>query len=53
MVRFQMDFEKAIAEGKILHETDIEKMLQKRRAEMPGYFETALIPLPLTAPTPP
>lgn len=39
MVRFQMDLEKAIAEGKILHETDIEKMLQKRRAEMPGYFE--------------
>ena len=39
MMRFQMDLEKAIAEGKILHETDIEKMLQKRRAEMPGYFE--------------
>ena len=39
MVRFHMDLEKAIAEGKILHETDIEKMLQKRRAEMPGYFE--------------
>ena len=39
MVRFQMDLEKAITEGKILHETDIEKMLQKRRAEMPGYFE--------------
>ena len=39
MVRFQMDLEKATAEGKILHETDIEKMLQKRRAEMPGYFE--------------
>lgn len=39
MVRFQMGLEKAIAEGKILHETDIEKMLQKRRAEMPGYFE--------------
>ena len=39
MVRFQMDLEKSIAEGKILHETDIEKMLQKRRAEMPGYFE--------------
>lgn len=39
VVRFQMDLEKAIAEGKILHETDIEKMLQKRRAEMPGYFE--------------
>lgn len=29
MVRFQMDLEKAIAEGKILHETDIEKMLAK------------------------
>lgn len=39
VVRFQMDLEKAIAEGKILHETDIEKMLQKRRAEMLGYFE--------------
>ena len=39
VVRFQMDLEKAIAEGKTLHETDIEKMLQKRRAEMPGYFE--------------
>ena len=39
VVRFQMDLEKAIAEGKPLHETDIEKMLQKRRAEMPGYFE--------------
>ena len=42
MMRFGshvMSMKKAIAEGKILHETDIEKMLQKRRAEMPGYFE--------------
>ena len=42
MMRFDthvMSMKKAIAEGKILHETDIEKMLQKRRAEMPGYFE--------------
>ena len=35
MMRFGshvMSMKKAIAEGKILHETDIEKMLQKRRA---------------------
>ena len=31
--------EKAIANGETLYETDIETMLQKRRAEMPGYFE--------------
>ena len=39
VVRFQMDLEKAIANGETLYETDIEAMLQKRRAEMPGYFE--------------
>ena len=39
VVRFQMDLEKAIANGEPLYETDIETMLQKRRAEMPGYFE--------------
>ena len=33
VVRFEMDLEKALAEGKELYETDIEKMLQKRRAE--------------------
>ncbi len=39
VVRFQMDLEKAMANGETLYETDIETMLQKRRAEMPGYFE--------------
>ena len=39
VVRFQMDLEKALAEGKTLTEIDIDTMLQKRRAEMPGYFE--------------
>ena len=39
VVRFEMDLEKALAEGKELYETDIEKMLQKRRAEQPGYLE--------------
>ena len=39
VVRFEMDLEKALAEGKTLTETDIDTMLQKRRAEMPGYFE--------------
>lgn len=39
VVRFQMDLEKALAEGKDLYETDIEAMLQKRRAEQPGYLE--------------
>lgn len=39
VVRFEMDLEQALAEGRTLHETDIEGMLQKRRAEMPGYFE--------------
>ena len=39
VVRFQMDLEKAIANGETLYETDIETMLKKRRAEMPGYFE--------------
>ncbi len=34
-----MDLEKALAEGKTLTEIDIDTMLQKRRAEMPGYFE--------------
>ena len=48
-----MDLEKAIAEGKILHETDIEKMLQKRRAEMPGYFEDSFDTIAAYGPTPP
>ena len=39
VVRFEMDLEKALAEGKTLTEIDIDAMLQKRRAEMPGYFE--------------
>lgn len=39
VVRFQMDLEKAMANDETLYETDIETMLQKRRAEMPGYFE--------------
>ena len=39
VVRFQMDLEKALADGKQLTEIDIDTMLQKRRAEMPGYFE--------------
>lgn len=39
VVRFQMDLEKALAQGKTLTEIDIDTMLQKRRAEMPGYFE--------------
>ena len=39
LVRFQMDLEQALAEGRTLHETDIETMLQRRRAEQPGYFE--------------
>ena len=39
VVRFEMDLEKALAEGKTLTEIDIGTMLQKRRAEMPGYFE--------------
>ena len=39
VVRFQMDLEKALAEGKTLTEIDIDTMLQKRRAEQPGYFE--------------
>lgn len=39
VVRFEMDLERALAEGKELYETDIEKMLIKRRAEQPGYLE--------------
>ncbi len=39
VVRFEMDLEKALAQGKTLTEIDIDTMLQKRRAEMPGYFE--------------
>lgn len=39
MVRFAMDLEKAVAAGKPLMETDIEKMLWARRGEQPGYFE--------------
>lgn len=39
VVRFEMDLEKALAEGRTLHETDIEKMLQARRAEQPGCFD--------------
>ena len=39
VVRFEMDLEKALDEGKTLTEIDIDTMLQKRRAEMPGYFE--------------
>ena len=39
LVRFEMDLEKALAEGKQLMETDIEVMLQRRRSEQPGYME--------------
>jgi Xaa-Pro aminopeptidase len=39
MVRFAMDLEQAVAAGGVLMEQDIETMLQKRRAEQPGYFE--------------
>ena len=39
MVRFQMDLEKALAEGKTLMETDIEAMLARRRSEQEGYFD--------------
>lgn len=39
VVRFEMDLERALAKGKTLHETDIEKMLQARRGEQPGYFD--------------
>ena len=39
MVRFEMDLEKALAEGRTLHETDIEEMLKARRREQPGYLE--------------
>ena len=37
MVRFQMDLEKALAEGKSLRECDIDTMLHRRRAEQPGF----------------
>ena len=39
MVRFAMDLEAALAAGRPLRETDIEGMLQARRAGQPGYFE--------------
>ena len=39
MVRFEMDLEKALAEGRPLRESDIEGMLQARRREQPGYFD--------------
>ena len=39
VVRFEMDLEKALAEGQELYETDIEKMLIRRRSEQPGYLE--------------
>lgn len=39
VVRFEMDLEKALAAGETLHETDIEKMLQRRRREQPGCFD--------------
>ena len=39
MVRFEMDLERALAEGKPLMETDIEGMLRARRSEQPGYTE--------------
>ena len=45
VVRFEMDLEKALAEGKTLTEIDIDTMLQKRRAEMPGYFEDSFSPI--------
>ena len=47
------DLEKALAEGKTLTEIDIDTMLQKRRAEMPGYFEDSFSTIAPTAPTPP
>ena len=39
MVQFNMDLEKALASGKKLMETDIEKMLHVRRGAQPGYFD--------------
>ena len=39
MVRFQMDLEQALAEGKPLREADIDTMLHRRRAEQPGFDE--------------
>lgn len=39
MVRFEMDLEKALAEGKSLRECDIDTMLHRRRAEQPGFDE--------------
>ncbi|MGN0983995.1 MAG: aminopeptidase family protein P, partial [Gemmiger sp.] len=39
VVRFEMDLEKALSAGQTLHETDIEKMLQRRRREQPGCFD--------------
>ena len=53
VVRFQMDLEKALAEGKTLTEIDIDTMLQKRRAEQPGYFEDSFSTIAPTARTPP
>jgi len=39
VVRFEMDLEKALAQGKDLYETDIETMLQARRREQPGFLD--------------
>ena len=39
MVRFQMDLEQALAEGRPLREADIDTMLHRRRAEQPGFDE--------------
>ncbi|MDD4851431.1 MAG: M24 family metallopeptidase, partial [Gemmiger sp.] len=39
MVQFAMDLEQAMAAGRPLMETDIEVMLQRRRAAQPGYSE--------------
>lgn len=39
LVQFEMDLEEALAAGKELMETDIEVMLQRRRAAQPGYWE--------------
>ena len=41
LVRFEMDLERALAEGRTLYETDIEKMLQNRRRERPAILTTA------------
>ena len=54
MVRFQMDLEKAIAEGKkFCTRLTLKRCCKSAVPKCPAILRTALIPLPLTAPTPP